>query len=87
MRSGGRQILEEFKEPWGFILFNFVLGVGMAVAGLLERLLCLYRDVAVELRIPKPHTSSPKQALSGCGGVFCPSLSLLSLFKWVPISF
>lgn len=83
----GQADLEEFKEPWGFFLFSFVLGVGMAAAGLLEPLLCLSRDVAVELRIPKPHTRSPKQALSGCGGVFCPSPSLLSLFKWVPISF
>lgn len=41
------------------------------MAVLLERLLCASRDVAVELRIPKPHTSDPKQALSGRGGVFC----------------
>lgn len=52
---------------------SFVSGMGMAVAGLLEWLLCRSRDVAVKLRIPKPHTSGPKQALSGCGGVFRPS--------------
>ena len=50
----------------------FCFGDGVTVAGLLGRL-CASRDVAVELRIPKPHTSNPKQALSGCGGVFCRS--------------
>lgn len=46
------------------------------VAGLLERVLCSSRDVAVELRIPKPHTSNPKQALSGCGGCLASSMLL-----------
>lgn len=54
-------------------LFGFVWGMGVAVAGLLGRLLSPSRDVAVELRIPKPHTSNPKQALHGRGGVFCRS--------------
>lgn len=53
-----------------FALLNFVLGMGVAVAGLLAWLLCRSRDVAVKLRIPKPHARGPKQALSGCGGVF-----------------
>ena len=56
----------------GDLFARFCFGDGVTVAGLLGRL-CAARDVAVELRIPKPHTSNPEQALSGCGGVFCRS--------------
>ena len=56
------------------------------MAGFLGRLFAS-RDVAVELRIPKPHTSNPKQALSGCGGVFCLPPSVLSKLGWIRISF
>lgn len=72
MLSDGKQVdLKELMEAWGFVWLSFVLGMGVAVPELLGRELCSSRDVAVELRIPKPHTSNPKQALFGCGGVFC----------------
>lgn len=74
---GDRRILRGGRQAdrgGGALRIGFVplcFGDGVAVAELLERLLCSSRDVAVELRIPKPHTSDPKQALAGCGGVFC----------------